>query len=482
MIERFRGVCSIDTDGNSIVLLVKLPRFKYFAETAGPGVLIFDRFLTLEDILMHRKMELSDRSNRNKDMNGKNFATNGCLQYEGTLEEFGHSTGAEGQAPSLDSVGKVCILSIDGGGMRGIIPGRVLAYLENALKIKSGNSEAKIADYFDVAAGTSVGGIIITMLFTDDGNGKPLFTGDQSWKLIAEEGKQIFKIPFLHRPLSKLRGILTPRYSTKFLESILKRYLVRDGKALTLRDTLKPVLIPCYDLATAGPFLFSRADALQTESFNFQLWEICRATSAVPSFFKPAQLTSVDGKTACIAIDGGMVMNNPTAAAITHVLHNKQEFPNVRGVGDLLVLSLGTGQFDRSYDYGNVRYWGAFQWAKPIVKIVLDGISDIVDHTVSMAFGVDRRNYFRVQVYGIPGGFLTKMDDPSKKNVTALMKMADNLFDQKCMEHLPFGGKQMLSQSNQEMLDWFAEQLVQEHKARCLRRTPTVLLKRSNSI
>ncbi|KAL2613415.1 hypothetical protein R1flu_025107 [Riccia fluitans] len=374
--------------------------------------------------------------------------------------------------------GKVCILSIDGGGMRGIIPGRILAYLEAALKTRSGNPNAKIADFFDVAAGTSVGGILTTMLFTNDGTGAPLFSGEETWKLIAEKGEQIFKIPRSQRAWKKLRGIMTPRYSTKYLEGILKQHLIRDGRALTLRDTLKPVLIPCYDLQSAGPFLFSRADALDCEAWDFSLWEICRATSAVPSFFKPANMTSVDGKTTCTAIDGGIVMNNPTAAAITHVLHNKIEFPNVRGMRDLLVLSLGTGQFDQTYGYKKVRHWGAFQWAKPIVKIVLDGISDIVDHTISMSFGRrHRKNYVRVQVSGLPDRALMEMDDGSQANVNSLIKLADDLLEQKSMEHLPFGGRRPLSESNMERLDWFAEQLVQEQKARLHRKRPTVMLK-----
>ncbi|CAK9269840.1 unnamed protein product [Sphagnum jensenii] len=70
---------------------------------------------------------------------------------------------------------KVCILSIDGGGMRGIIPGRALAYLEEARQKKSNNPVTRIADYFDVAARTTVGGILATMLFTAEKNGKPLF-------------------------------------------------------------------------------------------------------------------------------------------------------------------------------------------------------------------------------------------------------------------------------------------------------------------
>jgi hypothetical protein len=61
--------------------------------------------------------------------------------------------------------GKVCILSIDGAGMRGVLSGKALAYLEHALKLKSGNPDARIADYFDVSAGSGIGGIFSAMLF-----------------------------------------------------------------------------------------------------------------------------------------------------------------------------------------------------------------------------------------------------------------------------------------------------------------------------
>ncbi|CAM6104424.1 unnamed protein product [Calypogeia fissa] len=385
--------------------------------------------------------------------------------------------------PTLEDHGKVCILSIDGGGMRGIIPGRVLAHLEAILKEKSGDPDAKIVDYFDIAAGTSVGGIIATMLFTDNGSGVPLFTGEESWKLIAEKGKNIFKIPASQRAWKKLRGILTPRYSTKYLVGILKEYLLRDDKPLTLRDTLKPVLIPCYDLESATPFVFSRADALTDDKWDFPLWEICRATSSVPAFFKPTLLKSVDGKTSCTAIDGGIVMNNPTAAAITHVLHNKDEFPNVRGTQDLLVLSLGTGQFDHTYSYQKVRHWGAFQWARPVVKIIFDGISDMVDHTVSMSFGEKNRcNYVRVQVSvkqvsGLPDKALMQMDNGSSNNVKRLKKIADEVITSPSMEHLPYGGRRNLDMTNEKRLELFAEQLVQERKARALRKHPTVVVK-----
>ncbi|KAJ6311545.1 hypothetical protein OIU77_013326, partial [Salix suchowensis] len=246
--------------------------------------------------------------------------------------------------------GKICILSIDGGSsLKGIISGKALAYLENALK---GNK------------------------FYTCGNGNGGFF------------KRFFR-----------GGATGSAAATAGLEKAMKETFSEKGRDLTLKDTLKPVLIPCYDLSSTAPFLFSRADALETDSFDFRLWEVCRATSAEPGLFDPVLMGSVDGQTRCLAVDGGLAMSNPTAAAITHVLHNKQEFPFVRGVEDLLVLSLGTGQIlEVSYDYEQVKNWRAKQWARPMARISGDGSADSVDQAVAMAFGQSRSsNYVRIQ-------------------------------------------------------------------------------------
>ncbi|MBA0629534.1 hypothetical protein Godav_024076, partial [Gossypium davidsonii] len=298
--------------------------------------------------------------------------------------------------------GKICILSIDSGGMRGILSGKALAYLEHALKSKSGNPNARIADFFDVAAGSGVGGIFAAMLFATKDNSRPIFTAEETWRFLAENGKRMYR-----SGKGKNGGILNKFFkngstgsSSTGLEKAVKETFRADGRSLTLKDTLKPVLIPCYDLSSTAPFLFSRADALETDSFDFPLWEVCRATSAEPGLFEPVKMRSVDGQTSCVAVDGGLAMSNPTAAAITHVLHNKQEFPFVRGVEDILVLSLGTGSLlEISYEYEKVKNWKVKDWAKPMARISGDGSADSVDQAVAMAFGQSRSsNYVRIQV------------------------------------------------------------------------------------
>ena len=74
--------------------------------------------------------------------------------------------------PAYGSI--VTVLSIDGGGVRGIIPGTILAFLEAKLQELDG-PDARVADYFDVVAGTSTGGLVTAMLTAPDKEGRPLF-------------------------------------------------------------------------------------------------------------------------------------------------------------------------------------------------------------------------------------------------------------------------------------------------------------------
>ncbi|WCJ19338.1 PATATIN-like protein 6 [Euphorbia peplus] len=392
---------------------------------------------------------------------------------------------SDGVAAIKNQRGKICILSIDGGGMRGILSGKALAYLEHALKVKSGNPDARIADYFDVAAGTGIGGIFTAMLFGTKDQSRPIMKADDTWRFLADQGKKFYRCGgggggAIKRLFKSGSGLAA---GTSGLEKAMKETFTEKNRCLTLKDTLKPVLIPCYDLSSTAPFLFSRADALETDSFDFRLWEVCRATSAEPGLFDPVQMRSVDGLSQCLAVDGGLAMTNPTAAAITHVLHNKQEFPFVRGVEDLLVLSLGTGQLlEVSYDYEQVKGWRAKQWARPVARISGDGSADSVDQAVAMAFGQCKsNNYVRIQANGSSLGRCgPNVDtDSGPNNVKMMISIAEEMLKQKNVESVLFGGKRIGDQSNFEKLDWFAGELVLEHQRRSCRIAPTVAFKQA---
>ncbi|KAL2510679.1 putative inactive patatin-like protein 9 [Abeliophyllum distichum] len=329
---------------------------------------------------------------------------------------------------------KTRVLSIDGGGTTGIVAGAALVHLESQIQTKTGDSHARIVDFFDIIAGTGIGAFLASILVADDGAGRPLFSAKDAVDFLMENQEKLFK--------EKNVGIFRrrQRFSDASMDRVLKDALRReDGKVLTLKDTCKPLLIPCFDLNSSAPFVFSRADASESPSFDFELWKVIRATSATPSTFKPFKLTSIDGKTSCLAVDGGLVMNNPAAAAVTHVLHNKRDFPSVTGVDDLLVLSLGNGPLSTSSNL-KLRRAGDCT-ASSVVGIALDGVSETIDQMLGNAFCWNPNSYVRIQANGVG-------------------QQPEEVLAERGVESLPFGGKRLLTETNAERIGGFVQRLV----------------------
>ncbi|KAJ4702807.1 Patatin [Melia azedarach] len=358
--------------------------------------------------------------------------------------------------------GKVRILSIDGGGATdGILAGKALAHLENFLRRKSGNSKAHISDYFDVVAGSGAGGILAALLFTRGKDGNPMFSADESLDFLVENRRRIF--------LPSAGGILRRCFRASKVEKLLRKTF---GEC-TLKDTVKPVLIPCYDLSTCAPFLFSRADALEMDGYDFKIRDVCLATSANPTVTGAVEMKSVDQKTKITAVDGGIAMNNPTAAAITHVLNNKQEFPFCNGVEDLVVVSLGNGESDLGIGSNQNLLPSAF------VKIAGDGASDMVDQAVSMAFTQrGTSNYARIQTNGIISTKQGSLQRAMKSNnKTEILSKIEEMLSEKTYQSVLFQGKKMVESTNLDKLELFSGELIKEEERRKTSSLPTVVLK-----
>ena len=87
----------------------------------------------------------------------------------------------------------VTVLSIDGGGVRGIIPGTILTFLEAKLQELDG-PDVRIADYFDIVAGTSTGGLVTAMLTAPDKEGRPLFAAKDINDFYLRHSPKIFPV------------------------------------------------------------------------------------------------------------------------------------------------------------------------------------------------------------------------------------------------------------------------------------------------
>ncbi|KAF8709981.1 hypothetical protein HU200_029703 [Digitaria exilis] len=388
----------------------------------------------------------------------KLFSAAASPHSPGAPASSGKTTPLRAMAPAAPpGKGKVCILSIDGGGRAadGLLAGAALVRLEASLRRRTGDDGARLADFFDVAAGSGAGGVLAAMLVARGTNGRPLFSAEDALAFLLRRGWSSSS------DAGGLRALFRCRSGGGAAAAFRKVF-----GDMTLRDTVRPLLVPCYDLATAGPFLFSRADAVETRAFDFRLRDVCAATCAGSDATAAAvEARSCDGSTRIAAVGGGVALGNPTAAAITHVLNNKREFPHAAGVEDLLVVSIGSGE-------GETR--GAASTSE-IVRIAAEGVADMVDQAVAMAFGHNRTsNYIRIQATGTPRA--------SRGAAAKGGCVAEEMLAQKNVESVLFRGKKVAEQTNAEKLERFAHELVKERdRRRTSPVSPTVVKQQPSS-
>ncbi|HEY0456787.1 MAG TPA: patatin-like phospholipase family protein, partial [Verrucomicrobiae bacterium] len=147
------------------------------------------------------------------------------------------------------------ILSIDGGGIRGIIPGQVLVSLEAKLQQLTNDPNKRIADVFDLIAGTSTGGILTCLYLCPDENKRPKFSATDAVNLYLQNGDDIFDVS-IFKQITSLGGIADEKYSAVPLERILAKYLAE----LKLSELLKPCLVTSYDINRRQAKFFNSAD------------------------------------------------------------------------------------------------------------------------------------------------------------------------------------------------------------------------------
>jgi uncharacterized protein len=318
---------------------------------------------------------------------------------------------------------KTTILSIDGGGIRGILPGVILAYLEEELQKKTRNPEARLSDYFDLIAGTSTGGILTCMYITPDENGRPRFSARDAVDLYLKNGQEIFSIPFARRLINWF-GLFKARYPVRNIEKILRAYM----KDIRLSQALKPCLVTSYEIFQRKTIFFNKLDTVKSETRDFLLRDIARSTSAAPTYFKPAQIHSTYGDPLYL-VDGGMFANNPSMCAYAEARTIKfSSLPECVGKADyptateMVLVSIGTGSHGDAYLYRKAKRWGVVGWLRPLIDILMSGNSETVHYELSQMFGAvdpaNLANYFRLEPS--VGTASSAMDMATPENMRAL--------------------------------------------------------------
>ncbi len=323
-----------------------------------------------------------------------------------------------------------CILSCDGGGIRGIVTATLLERLE--AKLKAIQPEKQLREYFDIIAGTSTGSIIACGV----SKGYP---AGQIRQIYEKRGIEIF--PKFWQVFKSLISRITfgysqPIYDGKGLEEVLQDGTIF-GKEL-FNSLPVCTLVTCYDAYNRQAVVF-----VSTESSTAQIpiWQVCRSSAAAPVAF-PAYLLKesnfiafwkkelqnksglgipIDkGKEVVPLIDGGMFANNPAMCAIA----NRLVWDDQPSRKDLVVASFGTGQNVKAIGVKEALGWGGLDWTSPLkgiplLDVLFDGSSDAVDYVSKKL--LDPEKDYRFQP--------TLMEDlpafnAGKENIAKLVKAA----------------------------------------------------------
>ncbi len=308
--------------------------------------------------------------------------------------------GQETQPDKREQVNKIIkylnmikyILSVDGGGIRGIIPAIILAEIEK-------RTRKRVAEIFDLMAGTSTGGIVIAGLCKKD---KPQYSTNDLVEFYREYGPYIFKSSFFRRSI--LSWFNCAQYPYKNIEFVLDKYFGDD----TLQNTLNNVLLTSYDIQNNCPFFFK-----SWKEGNIKLKDALRAATAAPTYFAPKYL-KINHKE-MVLVDGGVFANNPAACAYAS---GKRLFPN----DDILLLSVGTGRTDRSI--ANSKRLGKIGWIKPLLHVMFASSLDAVNYQLDQVIA---DKYIRVQSQLKIAS--PDMDNITSKNIKSLQQEANAMIE-----------------------------------------------------
>ena len=287
-------------------------------------------------------------------------------------------------------------------------------------KKKSNNPDARLADYFDMIAGTSTGGILTCLYLCPDEKdpSKARFKAEDAVNMYMNHGGEIFSISW-YKKFRSISGLVDELYPSEPWEKVLGDYF---GE-IELKHLIRPCLISSYDVYDSKAYFFTQHDARITEGRNFYVRDIARATSAAPSYFEAAEIKSMSG-VGYPLIDGGVFANNPALCAYAEArqwaLRPENNNSHTR-TEDMFILSIGNGGSAKMrFTYDKVRNWGVIGWVKPLINIMMSGVDQTVHYQLKQIFkSVDKEeNYVRIEPDINDAN--RDMDDASKENLEAL--------------------------------------------------------------
>lgn len=265
------------------------------------------------------------------------------------------------------------ILSLDGGGIRGTFTLGILKKIETLLRENQNNPNLVLGDYYDLIGGTSTGAIIASGLAI----GKSV---DEIIDLYLGLGEKIFgegrKYQLFSRESSIVRSLVNENYSSKNLEKYLQNVFgetsIGDTQKIKCGLVINAKRADTYSLWSVS----NHPDGIYTKAnSHLKLWELCRASSAAPYYFKPKklELRRRNGDPFFgTFIDGGVSLaNNPAWFLFLIATTPSFGFNWLTGQENLLITSLGTGNGFKKEDPDELVSSSAVGWAPKLSDLFM---------------------------------------------------------------------------------------------------------------
>ncbi len=331
------------------------------------------------------------------------------------------------------------ILSIDGGGIRGIIPAYVIRRLSEELQ-KHGD-ERPFYSHFDLIAGTSTGALIALGLSTpreylndvkvDERAPYPLsysykeglfrkktirvergtiertIDSESLEEFYKAKGSEIFKTK------SHLLSLLGTVFSEKYDTSSYEEFLLKVFKDAPLSALCAPTIAISFNTKTSEPYIFKSYD-----SDGFLVREAARASSAAPLYFAAASFIDRKTNEELSLIDGGLGANNPVLLAYKEA---RELYPNA---DEYRILSLSTCSPKFHYNAAE-QVGGLTGWASPLVRLSGQAELAIADMTIESIPNVE---YIRIWDGSLKHKI--RLDDYSDESIAALLSVAEKSYEE----------------------------------------------------
>lgn len=240
------------------------------------------------------------------------------------------------------------ILTIDGGGIRGIIVLKQLVKLEELL-------DMPLYKAFDLISGTSTGGIIAILLSCG-------YSAKDVLNFYVSHSKNIFKKRFLRF------GLFRPKYDDTYFNEVIKKYI----NETKLSESCTDSITIGYNMSTRDKLIFNSMLAKSNKMNNYNLTDVIRCTASAPTFFKPVLLNKN------YIIDGGLVINNPSLLCYDYIINSDIEYDKLN------ILSFSTGTQEKKLK--TKLFGGLLNWIKPTIQILLTEQAQMTHYHLSQLY------------------------------------------------------------------------------------------------